>query len=244
MKVGHGPTTFPGVGVPTKPSGGTADHFSKLAGGNFAKQLVRKRAYHRALSRAQQNGATMYRGRCMTSVQASWYRSPKLQVVSESASRWTGNTRRASKLPRLRVISHNLGGICQATFDNFSCWLEHCPYDVVLLQEIYFGMGKTSNEWQTKHWRIITSVQSEVRFAGVAVCVRRNVVSEQHVKYQEVLAGRLLHVRVYPDFIQDKQDISLDILCAYQHASVDTATHVGSRQRFWTAFSKHRFSSA
>ena len=238
VKVGNGPTTFPGVGVPTKQSGRTADDFSRQAGGNFAKQLVRKRAYQRALIRAQQNGFTMYRGRRMTAVQASLCQTPKLQVAPASGSRWAGQARKAAKQPRLRVISHNLGGICQATFDNFSNWLEHSPYDIVLLQEIHFGVGKTSNEWQTKHWHIITSVQTDVRFAGVAVCVRRSLATGQHVKYQEVLPGRLLHVRVYPDFLTDKLDVSLETLCAYQHAAIDTASHISSRQRFWTQLSR------
>ena len=165
VKVGCGSALHPGAEVPSaKPSGGTTMDFSKAVGGNFAKQLVRKRAYHRALIRAQQNGTTMYRGRCVTAQQAAWYQAPTLikanrNVPGRQASRW-----RSGRVPRLRVCSQNLGGFCAATYDGFCNWLKDCPYDLVLVQETHFGLGRDSTQWSSEHWHTVLSIDSGARF--------------------------------------------------------------------------------
>ena len=60
VKVGDMSTISPGAAAAAKPCGGTDFHFSRPSSNNLAKQLVRKRAYRRALTRAQNNGTTMY----------------------------------------------------------------------------------------------------------------------------------------------------------------------------------------
>ena len=116
-------------GASAKPRGGTAlMPTPDNQAGSHARQVIKKRAYRRALNRALQHGTTRYRGRVMTAAQASWYNQPRL-VPQRSES---GISRRTSRSRRIRVLSHNLGGVCTATYDNFSCWLENCSYDIIL----------------------------------------------------------------------------------------------------------------
>ena len=90
VKVEDIPTLLSGAAVvpaaAANPSGRTTYDFSRLHCGNLAKQLVRKRSYKRALLRAQQNGITMYRGRCITAQQAAWFSPPKLVQVRSTFS--------------------------------------------------------------------------------------------------------------------------------------------------------------
>ena len=66
-------------GASAKPRGGTAlMPTPDNQAGSHARQVIKKRAYRRALNRALQHGTTRYRGRVMTAAQASWYNQPRL----------------------------------------------------------------------------------------------------------------------------------------------------------------------
>ena len=221
-----------------KPSGRTAYDFSRLHCGNLAKQLVRKRSYKRALLRAQQNGITMYRGRCMTAQQAAWFSPPKLvQVHSTSSGRRRDRTS-GPRGPTMRVCCLNLGGVCTATHDCLRNWLDGCPFDVVLLQEIHFGVGRESLHWHSRGWSFITSVDPMARFSGVAVLIRNTIAHTDCIRYQELVKGRLLHVRLFPTQKVAAPCCSVDILCLYQHAGDDHATLQGGRQKVWVSLSR------
>ena len=239
VKVGCGSALRPGAEVSSaKPSGSTNMNFSSVSGGNLAKQLVRKRAYRRALIRAQHNGTTMYRGRCVTAQQAAWYQAPTLikvnrNLLDRNASRW-----RPGRGPRLRICSQNLGGICAATYDGFCNWLNTCPYDMVFIQEVHFGLGRESSQWSDRHWHTIVSVDPGTRFSGVAVFIRKTFAHDDCIRFNEIIKGRLLHVRIFPSVKQSNSGCSVDVLCAYQHAGDDDRTMQGGRQQFWTSLSR------
>ena len=107
--------------------------------------------------------------------------------------------------------------------------MENCSYDIILLQEIHFGLGRSSSQWDTPQWHIVTSVDPDTRFAGVAVCIRKGLASADQTNVNEVRLGRLLHVRVYPAGQGQDSGVSLDVTCVYQHewgckaSSLDTS---------------------
>ena len=144
VKVGDMSTISPGAAAAAKPCGGTDFLHSRPTSNNLAKQLVRKRAYRRALIRAQNYSTSMYRGRLVTAQQASWHRAPTLVQVRNSNGDRRPAFRQHGRGPRLRVCCHNLGGICTATYDGFCHWLETCSFDLVMVQETHFGLGKES----------------------------------------------------------------------------------------------------
>ena len=139
VKVGVDSTVIPGASA--KHCGGTVNMPGSDAQAGPHATVIKKKAYRRALNRALQNGSTRYRGRIMTAAQASWYSPPRL-VPQRSEP---GPHRRTSRSRRNRVLSHNFGGVCTATYDNFCCWLENCSYDVILLQEVHFWSWKVFN---------------------------------------------------------------------------------------------------
>ena len=180
-----------------KPSGRTANYFSRLPCGDLAKQLVRKRSYKRALIRAQRHGATMHRGRCMTAQQAAWFTPPKLVQVNRMNAGRRGECISGRRGPGVRVCSLNLGGVCSTTYDNFRNWLDTCSFAIVLLQEVHHGMGKESTQWQSKEWHFIVSSDPAVRFSGVAVLIRTTIAYDECIRYHELVKGRLLRVRIF-----------------------------------------------
>ena len=75
-------------------------------------------------------------------------------------------------------------------------------------------------------------------FSGVAVFIRTSFAHEDNIRIQEIIKGRLLHVRIYPSTQQKDPGCSVDVLCAYQHAGDDERAIIGGRQQFWTSLSR------
>ena len=78
--------------------------------------------------------------------------------------------------------------------------------------QVHFGLGRDSNSWVSAGWRFVTTIDPSTRFQGVAILVREALCRTGELHYQEVVPGRLLHVRV------GQEHHSLDILGIYQHA--------------------------
>ena len=116
----------------------------------------------------------------------------------------------------VRVCSFNLGGFCTASYDTFKVWLEDNGhrFDLLLLQETHFGLGKEPREYQLPGWTVISSPDSSHRWAGVAVLVSHRVAAASSLQYCIVVPGRLLHVR-FP-VGQGRQARHVDVACCYQ----------------------------
>ena len=171
-----------------------------------------KRSYKRALRRARNSSdhSTIYRGR-LVQLGVQDGRPPRDAAVP--GSHWRSSVLRPVRPHghRLRVVSHNIGGMDTVAYDNLMNWLQQNPCDILLLQEIHHGLGKTSSQWTSGGWHVITSVHAEKRFQGVAVFINANLIGALDIKYVELVAGRLLHVR-FP-----LSGVYLDVLNLYQH---------------------------
>ncbi|CAE7835719.1 Pol [Symbiodinium sp. CCMP2592] len=178
------------------------------------RQNIVKRSYRRALRRAQkaEDGTTYYRGRRLHLQQ--------LGAPTELGPRTQQTARQCQPPPgtRLRVFSINLGGVCTTTYDILMTWMqEHkATYDILFFQEVHYGLGKALTEYTVPNWHIISSPDPHHRWSGVTVCVSSKLVSRDDIQYQEVVPGRILHVRL--PIGCKRQSTSLEIVSVYQWA--------------------------
>ena len=193
-----------------------------------------KRSYKRALRRARNSNdhSMIYRGR-LVQLGVQDDRPPRDAAVPGSHLRSSVLRPVRPHGHRLRVISHNIGGMDTVAYDSLMNWLQQNPCDILLLQEIHHGLGKTSSQWTSGGWHVITSVHAEKRFQGVAVFINANLIGALDIKYVELVAGRLLHVR-FP-----LSGVYLDVLNLYQHTwSGDNSRGVlEQRSRVWNSLS-------
>ena len=175
----------------------TADGPAKPGSGAFPSSRIqsRKRAYRRACRRAlaSADGTTIYRGRLCTAAGLGCSRSP-LQGQPSASRR--GTVRQQAAGQRLRVCSFNLGGFCTASYDTFKVWLEDNGhrFDLLLLQETHFGLGKEPREYQLPGWTVISSPDSSLGRS----CSPGLPPAASSLQYCIVVPGRLLHVKGTP----------------------------------------------
>ena len=187
----------------------------------------RKRALIRAQRRALQapDGRTYYRGR--------WVNARTLGCPQSSSRQQTHAQETTGA--RLRVLSLNLGSMDSMTYDVFMTWLsdEGKHYDVIMLQETHYGLGKQFSEWVIPGYTFVNSPDPQSRYAGVAVLIATRVAKSSQVRHQVHVAGRLLHVRVPTG--SGKQAAHLDLICVYQWAwDADPAKQRAvKRQALW-----------
>ena len=100
--------------------------------------------------------------------------------------------------PRVRVLSYNIGGMSSDLYDVLVDWLKRqtCA-DIVLLQEVQYGLGRGESHWKRDGWHFIASASPDTRYAGVCICISAKLVKQEAFDYQTWVAGRILHVRVY-----------------------------------------------
>ena len=104
-------------------------------------------------------------------------------------------------------------------------WVPTAPFEVICLQEIHFGLGKESAQWIAAGWRFLTTVDASTRFQGVALLIRESLCHAGELHFQEVVAGRLLHVRV------QRPHHAIDLVGIYQHAHTQDSAKHNQRQR-------------
>ncbi|CAE7206611.1 unnamed protein product [Symbiodinium sp. CCMP2592] len=131
----------------------------------------------------------------------------------------------------IKLLTWNCGGFSTCK-DEFYTWLKTCSCDAVCLQETWM---RESSEFVAGEW---TCVQSGVGTsvsraqAGVMIMLKRSVFDSGTIRYNHVVAGRVLHVRA-----QSKHGW-VDIVGTYMHAwgSRESDTEiVKKRSKVWTA---------
>ena len=148
----------------------------------------RKRAFRRACSRAQRNclGGTWYRGR--------WLRADAAVAglpQRQAAPRVQSQVRRAASsagTDEVRFISYNVGGSSTENYDVFGNWLQQQQLaDVVIFQEVHWGLGKEDSSFQTGSRSVMTSIDSNNRFFGIAICVSKKLIDAADLRFSSVV---------------------------------------------------------
>ena len=158
-----------------------------------------KRSWRRAVQRALVCGKVRYHGR--------WIRLKHISSVDieQARRRQAGSGHVVAHAPQvphaipvrhqLRYLSVNLGGLPENKFDALLQYCDANSVDVVAVQET---RRKPSMSWTSGTYRVIQSGEGESAgknsYAGVLVAI-----SGRHLlSYEEVVAGRLLHIRLSP----------------------------------------------
>ena len=140
---------------------------------------------------------------------------------------------------RLRVYSHNVGGLTGAAYDEWMTFA-HGPsvtakFHIMVQQET----GWTEyREYDTQDWHVVHSGASNNRYAGVMIMLNRRTFYADSIHTRVLVAGRLLHVRVG---LRCAVDRHVDIIGIYQHAwnhSVPRAEMLARRDSVWTALAR------
>ena len=194
----------------------TATPAVKVSGSNSASiySWARKRAFRRARHRAAANGGTWHRG--------GWRSAHSLGVEvagplpHKPKPAHTSPTMQGRR-PRVKVLSYNVGGMSAELYDVFLLWLreQECA-DVVLLQEIHWGMGRGEAQWTKEGWHFVVSASAESRYAGVCICISAKLAKASDIDFNVWRPGRLLHVRIHG------RTIPVDVINAYQWARKPT----------------------
>ena len=217
VRVAADPTPAAGVNVRLGPS--RLSQMVTKPGGNFDTSTqpvlthARKRAYKRAVRRAQRDGSTVYRGRRLTLQQLNGISHSSRTEQSDSGTR-RSHRRHVQAQSHIGVLSWNVGGLSNAILDEILLWLSlpaNQGIRVVFLQETRW---KFTSEWENDKWCLVHSGHTKQKGAGILTLISKELCAPADVRVRVLASGRALHVRVP----LAKCGTSLDLLNVYQHA--------------------------
>ena len=203
-----GPLTTMGPG--TVPLRGAVKNSGETTGNAPLLTHAKKRAFRRARRRAEIKGGTMYKGR--------WCSAQELETNFLSEGMPSEPTRRRREVrtgwqaaSRLKVRTYNIGGITSEVYDVLHRWLtSNCTDDVVVVQELHHGCGKTDHSWTIPGWTVAITADERNRFSGVGVFISHRIAPADRVSFHTWLPGRLMHVRCFTS------RVTVDIIAGYQ----------------------------
>ena len=189
-----------GVRVDTAPPG-VSEASAKNGGIKPVQQVqqltkIKKRSLRRAICRAHKQGQAVYRGK-------------KIVAHPDLMPRMSAN-KVSCEQNRLACITWNVGGLTQVLMAELLTWLAiNKDIQILMLQETHWG---NSCDWEAQGWFFCHSASPKPRSGGVLIALRRDIFAKETVRWQEVVPGRLLHVRAFA------HQQHVDLLTIYQHA--------------------------
>ena len=198
------PTLAYAVPSPHLPPQSTSGLSRLSAHGQQAVRLTaaRKRAFKRAQIRVLRDGSTIYRG---TRHDAT---SLALQYVGKSPQHRP--PRKALHHDHLQALTWNCGGLHAQRYAEFMQWINSelsQSVHLVFLQECHWPQ---STEYCSDRWIHIYSGTNSSQ-GGVMIMINKSIATAEQIRYVELVAGRVLHVRI-------GTEPPVDALCVYQHA--------------------------
>ncbi|OLP95873.1 LINE-1 reverse transcriptase-like [Symbiodinium microadriaticum] len=196
--------------VPRNPPGATSDSASGVAkrtGDNASLTVealcahradrIKKRSLRRAIRRAQSQGTAAYRGRRLVAT------VPRLPVAPDE--------RPKQHAERFEIFSWNCGGLSQLLLEEIKLMLKmHSGIKIMVLVETHHSY---TNEWVDGDWTFVHSPAASPKQGGILLGIRRDFCTKETMRWQELIPGRLLHLRCFAKDLQH-----LDVIAVYQHA--------------------------
>ena len=126
---------------------------------------------------------------------------------------------------RLTIFSWNPSGLARHRLSELLQWLHAQPVQVVVLQE-----SRWHQSWEGREgdWHLIASSGQPRNATGLVVLIRKSLCSANDITWREVIAGRLIHVRLH------LPSRPFDIVGAYQTTFNGTADCLQARAK-WCA---------
>jgi exonuclease III len=134
------------------------------------------------------------------------------------------------KQTRPRFLTWNPGGMAQGKLVEIRQWLQQHPHDVVVLPETRWGFERC---WSDDKWHYVHSHTGQHRVGGILVMIARHLIDSEHIGFDVVLPGRILHIRLH--FLSS----AIDIMAVYQFADSTSTTQQQYRQQFWEKLDNH-----
>ena len=148
-----------------------------------------KRAYKRAVRRAQLHGSTSYRGRTHNAQTLC-----SLVVTPQQTPLTKASTRRPMLFQHDPcIVTYNIGGAAGSLYDELRIWMEEVQPSILFLQESHW---KQSSTFENGSFHVISSAGGGSH-AGVITFVNKRIADADSICFNELVPGRLLHVRIF-----------------------------------------------
>ena len=187
-----------------------------------------KRSYQKALRQAEKNGVAFYRGKSFTLQQLGG--TPAVPQ-SEQPKKPKPTTFRTKD--KIRYLSWNAGALTTAVWEELLSLLETDAYSdvkLIVVQEIHW---RGSWQFSKSCWHVVSCGTHNEQGAGVIlIMVHNSLCQAKDIRFNEVLPGRLLHVRVPGD------SFSTDAISFYQFVWRSKQTLTQNQEQRKTALDK------
>ena len=192
-----------------------------------SSQVV-KRSLRRAQRRADIFGMTWYKGQTLTPSSFLQMGMKPIEWVPEPCSQKAVSKYHEQHIPRKRLtfFHWNGGGLASHTLDELKAWLEIQHIGICIISETRWGF---QNQWSDNGWSHVHSGDPTCRGAGILILVSHSICKPDDIRWQELVPGRLLHVRLM------KSNRNVDILGCYQHTWSRDATVLQRRLQWWSS---------
>ena len=185
---------------------------------------IRKRAYRRACARATRNGGTYYRGRWMSDPHQGFAHDDQPAPTSSKQP-----TQQKHHGRHMRVMTYNAGGLGGGLYEELIHYARKVKIDILCVQE---SQWRFSSTWQVPGFRVVHSGHASTVKAGVMILIADALASQEQIRFEEIVEGRLLHARVQVGCQ------NIDILNLYQHALSKDADVYSKRLDLWRALAQ------
>ncbi|CAE7531981.1 unnamed protein product, partial [Symbiodinium necroappetens] len=112
---------------------------------------------------------------------------------------------------RFEIFSWNCGGLSQLLLEEVKLMLKkNSGIKIMILVETHHSY---TNEWVDGDWTFVHSPAASPKQGGILLGIRRDFCSRETMRWQELIPGRLLHLRCFAKDLQH-----LDVIAVYQHA--------------------------
>ena len=141
----------------------------------------------------------------------------------------TSSTDAKVQFPRANVLTLNIGGLNAGLFDEIKLFANQSRYQVIHLQETKW---RFDSEWQDNNWKFIRSGSSKegLKQGGFLTMIHKSM--SDHIECAHIIAGRLLHVRIYGG------DAAFDCINCYNYVYAKDQQSISRRASFWQALAR------
>ena len=202
-------------------------HAHKRLNPRNASQVV-KRSLFRAQRRAHKMGLTWYKGKSMVPDDFIQMGMPPLDQKVTSTKPHDLKSCHLSHRPKRRMpcFHWNGNGLSASKLDEIKHWLSLQQIKIAVLTETRWSFTST---WSDTEWHHVHSCDPDHRGAGVLILISNSLSTEGDIRWNEVVPGRLLHVRIM------NTTRCIDVLGCYQHVFNREKDHLKRRETFWNA---------
>ena len=163
-----------------------------------------KRSYQKALRQAAKTGTAFYRGKNLTLQQLGG--TPAASPPAKTSKPQRANLHK----DEIRYLSWNAGALTTAVWEELLSLLATEPFSEVKLVVVQETHWRGSWQFSQSGWHVVSSGTHKEQGAGVLIMVHSSLCKAKDIRFNEIMPGRLLHVRI------PGESFSLDIISFYQ----------------------------